>query len=127
MEGEPASRTRSKHDRCGFILLFKFLRVSGPDLEDRTAVFDSFARPPLVIHGTEDGFIPSRTRRGPTAAPGCPRFLKGAGLTPMWDRSEATSEAIIAWTQGLRACATRVGVAIPPNPLRIARSFDSLS
>jgi len=51
--------------------------VSGPDLEDRTAVFDSFARPPLVIHGTEDGFIPSRTRRGPTAAPGCPRFLKG--------------------------------------------------
>src|SRR3989454_12032911 len=36
------------------------------------------------------GFIPSRTRRGPTAAPGCPRFLKGADLTPMWDQSEAT-------------------------------------
>ena len=36
---------------------------------DRTAVFDSFAGPRLVIHGTEDGLIPvseaARIERGP--------------------------------------------------------------
>jgi len=28
VDGEAASRTHSKHERCGFILLFNFLRVS---------------------------------------------------------------------------------------------------
>src|SRR3989449_5050950 len=34
VDDEAASRTLSKHDRCGFILLFCFVRVSQPDSED---------------------------------------------------------------------------------------------
>ncbi|HEX9567268.1 MAG TPA: alpha/beta hydrolase [Thermoplasmata archaeon] len=71
---------------------------------DRTVVFDSFAGPRLVIHGTEDGLIPvseaARIERGP---PDVRAILAGAGHTPMWDASEATAEAIIAWTKPFRA------------------------
>ena len=71
---------------------------------DRTAVFDSFGGPRLVIHGTEDGLIPvseaARIERGP---PDVRVILEGAGHMPMWDASEATAEAIIAWTRALRA------------------------
>jgi len=71
---------------------------------DRTAIFDSFAGPRLVIHGTEDALIPiseaARIERGP---PDVRVILEGAGHMPMWDASEATAEAIIAWTRALRA------------------------
>ena len=71
---------------------------------DRTAIFDSFGGPRLVIHGTEDALIPiseaARIERGP---PDVHVILEGAGHTPMWDASEATAEAIIAWTRALRA------------------------
>lgn len=71
---------------------------------DRTAVFDSFTGPRLVIHGTADALIPvseaARIARGP---PDVRAILEGVGHMPMWDASEATAEAIIAWTQALRA------------------------
>ncbi len=70
---------------------------------DRTAVFDSFAGPRLVIHGTEDGLIPvseaARSVRGP---PDVRVVLEGVGHMPMWEASEATAEAVIAWTKSLR-------------------------
>jgi len=71
---------------------------------DRTATFDSFTRPRLVIHGTEDALIPvseaARIGRGP---PDVRVILEGVGHMPMWEAPEATAEAIIAWTKALRA------------------------
>ena len=65
----------------------------------------------------------ARTHRGPRMSAIFEGGRPHADVGPVG----GNSEAIIAWIQGLRACATRFGVAIPPNPLRIARSFDSLS
>ena len=71
---------------------------------DRTAVFDSFGGPRLVIHGTEDGLIPVSEAARATRTPADVRvILEGSAHMPMWDASEATAEAIIAWTRALRA------------------------
>src|SRR2546428_8930206 len=70
---------------------------------DRTAVFDSFAGPRLVIHGTEDGLIPiSEAARGQRTTD-VRVILEGAAHIPMWDASEATAEAIIGWTKAPRS------------------------
>jgi pimeloyl-ACP methyl ester carboxylesterase len=71
---------------------------------DRTAVFDSFAGPRLVVHGTDDGLIPvseaPQTGRGP---PDVRVIVDGVGHMPMWEAPDATAEAVIAWTKSLRA------------------------
>ncbi len=70
---------------------------------DRAAVFASFGGPRLVIHGTEDGLIPISEAAPVTRTTDVRVILEGAGHMPMWDASEATAEAIIAWTKALRA------------------------
>src|SRR2546428_646596 len=70
---------------------------------DRTAVFDSFAGPRLVIHGTEDGLIPISEAARVKRTTDVRVILEGAAHMPMWDASEATAEAIIAWTKALRS------------------------
>ncbi len=70
---------------------------------DRTAVFDSFGGPRLVVHGTDDGLIPvseaPQTGRGP---PDVRVIVDGVGHMPMWEAPERTAEAVIAWTKSLR-------------------------
>ncbi len=70
---------------------------------DRAAVFASFGGLRLVIHGTEDGLIPISEAAPVTRTTDVRVILEGAGHMPMWDASEATAEAIIAWTKALRA------------------------
>ena len=70
---------------------------------DRTAVFDSFGGPRLVIHGTEDGLIPVSEAARATRTPADVRvILEGSAHMPMWDASEATADAIIGWTKSHR-------------------------
>jgi len=70
---------------------------------DRTAVFNSFGGPRLVIHGTEDGLIPvseaARTGRSP---PDVRVILDGIGHMPMWEAPEATADAVTSWANSLR-------------------------
>lgn len=70
---------------------------------DRTAVFDSFPGPRLVVHGTEDALIPvseaAQTRRSP---PDVHVILDGVGHMPMWEAPERTADAVIAWLTSLR-------------------------
>lgn len=70
---------------------------------DRTAVFDSFGGPRLVIHGTEDGLIPvsEAPRIGPSP-PDVRVILDGIGHMPMWEAPEATADAVISWANSLR-------------------------
>ena len=70
---------------------------------DRTAVFNSFAGPRLVIHGTEDGLIPvSEAARIAPSPPDVGRILDGIGHLPMWEAPEATADAVISWANSLR-------------------------
>jgi len=70
---------------------------------DRTALFDSFGGPRLVIHGTEDGLIPvsEAARIGPRP-PDLRVIVDGIGHMPMWEAPEATAEAVISWANSLR-------------------------
>ena len=71
---------------------------------DRTAVFDSFAGPRLLVHGTEDGLIPvSEAARAVRSPPDVRVILDGVGHMPMWEAPEATADAIIAWARSVRA------------------------
>ena len=70
---------------------------------DRTAGFNSFAGPRLVIHGTEDGLIPvSEAARIAPSPPDVRRILDGIGHLPMWEAPEATADAVISWANSLR-------------------------
>ena len=70
---------------------------------DRTGLFDSFAGPRLVIHGTEDGLIPvSEAARVGRSPPDVRVILDGIGHLPMWEAPEATAHAVISWANSLR-------------------------
>jgi len=70
---------------------------------DRTAVFNSFARPRLVIHGTEDGLIPV-SEAAPTgpSPPDVRTILDGIGHMPMWEAPGATADVLISWANAVR-------------------------
>jgi len=70
---------------------------------DRTGVFNSFAGPRLILHGTEDGLIPvsEAARIGPNPLD-VRVILDGIGHMPMWEEAEATADAVIAWAKSLR-------------------------
>ena len=70
---------------------------------DRSAVFNSFAGPRLVIHGTEDGLIPvSEAGRTGPSPPDVRLILDGIGHMPMWEAPEATADGVISWANSLR-------------------------
>jgi pimeloyl-ACP methyl ester carboxylesterase len=70
---------------------------------DRTGVFNAFAGPRLVVHGTEDGLIPvsEAARIGPNPLD-VRVILDGIGHMPMWEAAEATADAVISWAKSLR-------------------------
>jgi len=69
---------------------------------DRTAVFDEFSGPRLVIHGSADALIPvaeaahPSTGRSPIRA-----ILPDVGHMPMWESPEATADAVVTWSKAL--------------------------
>lgn len=69
---------------------------------DRTGVFESFPRPLLVLHGTEDQLIPVAEAAQPVrqAGPLDRHILDGIGHMPMWEDPAATADRIAAWARG---------------------------
>lgn len=64
---------------------------------DRTRLFDAFARPVLVVHGTEDALIPITEAAATAHAGRTARVLPGVGHMPMWEAPGPTADAIVAW------------------------------
>jgi pimeloyl-ACP methyl ester carboxylesterase len=70
---------------------------------DRSALFNSFGGPRLVIHGTEDGLIPvSEAAPIGSSPPDVRVIVDGIGHMPMWEAPDATVEAVISWANSLR-------------------------
>lgn len=70
---------------------------------DRTAIFEFFPGPRLVVHGSADAIIPIAEAANPTNGPPAVRTIfPDVGHMPMWEAPEATSDAIIAWAKSLR-------------------------
>lgn len=66
---------------------------------DRTAMFESFPGPRLVVHGTADALIAvSEAAPAPIRA-----ILPDVGHMPMWEAPEATAVAILAWAKSILA------------------------
>src|SRR2546425_1671202 len=70
---------------------------------DRTAVFDKFSGPRLVVHGSADALIPVAEAAHPsTGRPPIRAILPDVGHMPMWESPEATADAVATWSKALR-------------------------
>lgn len=70
---------------------------------DRTAVFESFSRPLLVLHGIEDQLIPEQEAASPKRSDGVVvrEILSKVGHMPMWEAPQATAQAVVRWAQAV--------------------------
>ena len=68
---------------------------------DRTAVFEAFPRPRLVLHGEADQLIPvaEAARAERRAAPAHRVLLRAVGHMPMWEAVPETVDALRVWAQ----------------------------
>src|SRR6266516_5413639 len=65
---------------------------------DRTAVYEEFSGPRLVVHGRADSLIPVAEAADPSAGrPPVRAILPEVGHMPMWESPEATAEAVVRW------------------------------
>jgi len=69
---------------------------------DRTAVFEEFSGPRLVVHGRADALIPVAEAADPAGGrPPVRAILPDVGHMPMWESPEATADAVVTWSKAL--------------------------